>query len=147
MIKIGFTGTQTGLTEGQKRWITDVLSDLYKHGAEFHHGDCIGADTEAADIAFKIGYKLHSHPPIYNVRRAHHAFHVSYEPKDYLERNRDIVDEVEFLIGAPRYPNEKQRSGTWSTLRYARLTKTSFSIIPGDGHVLPGWPTQGEDYK
>jgi hypothetical protein len=41
------------------------------------------------------------------------------EDKDFLERNRDIVDRVEILIAAPEGP-EVQRSGTWSTVRYAR---------------------------
>ena len=40
-------------------------------------------------------------------------------PKPYLDRNRDIVDACEVLLATPDGP-ERLRSGTWSTVRYAR---------------------------
>jgi hypothetical protein len=38
--------------------------------------------------------------------------------REYLQRNRDIVDATDVLLAAPDGP-ERVRSGTWSTVRYA----------------------------
>ena len=62
---IGFTGTQQGMTLRQKQQLNEILRDLYDKGNRwFHHGDCIGADAEAHDIATAIGYHILVHPPI-----------------------------------------------------------------------------------
>jgi hypothetical protein len=42
------------------------------------------------------------------------------EAKHPLERNHDIVDQTDFMIAAPFTESEVLRSGTWSTIRYAR---------------------------
>jgi hypothetical protein len=56
--------------------------------------------------------------------------------RTYLERNKDIVRESASLIAAPLQAEEQQRSGTWSTVRFARkIGKPVFLILP-DGTVL-----------
>jgi hypothetical protein len=51
-VSFGFTGTRQGMTAEQK----SVLRNLLGGGAgEFHHGDCIGADSEGHDIADECG--------------------------------------------------------------------------------------------
>jgi hypothetical protein len=57
MTKIGFTGTQDGMTDQQKSMLRDLLDG---GTGEFHHGDGIGADSEAHDIATLCG--LHRRP-------------------------------------------------------------------------------------
>jgi hypothetical protein len=47
---------------------------------------------------------------------------VLYKPKPPLARDRDIVNAVEFLIAAPKSDDQTLRSGTWTTIRYARKT-------------------------
>lgn len=88
--------------------------------SEVHHGDCIGADAQCHEMALRVAV---IHPPSDPKKRAFCTPCTPgqmREPKPYLERNRDIVDESELLIACPRQQREVIRSGTWATVRYAR---------------------------
>lgn len=131
-MRIGFTGTQRGMTPDQKRVLEDLLR---RSDGEFHHGDCIGADAEAHDLAKELPYWIIVHPPVFNSKRAWKGGHEIRAPKDYLDRNKDIVAETERLVAAPGEPQEQLRSGTWSTIRHARKLKRRVYIIMPDGYV------------
>jgi len=135
MTSIGFTGTRQGMTEAQK----PVLRALLDGGAgEFHHGDCVGADSEAHNIAVECGYSIILHPRTNHSERAWcEVPRLGKRPeKPYLERNKDIVRETASLIATPAEPEEQLRSGTWSTVRFARKQgKPVFLILP-DGSVI-----------
>jgi hypothetical protein len=125
---IGFTGTRKGMTHIQKVILTEKLLRL--QGVSLHHGDCIGADCECHDIAQELGLAIFSHPANIKGLRAFCQC-PSYPPKPPLERNHDIVDCSDLLFAAPDGP-EKLRSGTWTTIRYAR-GKIPIHIIFPDG--------------
>ena len=134
MQRIGFTGTRLGMTGEQLRALRDLLA-TFGH-AVLHHGDGVGADAEAHDIAITLGWKAVSHPPINDAWRAHKVADEERAPKPYLVRNRDIVEETELLIAAPAKAVEHLQSGTWSTVRYARRSGRPISIIRPDGTVI-----------
>lgn len=49
-MRIGFTGTQNGMTKAQKSQLWNSVTDLTPSsigGHEFRHGDCVGADEQA----------------------------------------------------------------------------------------------------
>jgi hypothetical protein len=130
---IGFTGTQQGMSERQKfffrKFLGMMLRDKDGHNY-FHHGDCVGADIEAAAIAHWMGYKIILHPPIITSKRAYcHFAWEERKPKDYLVRNHNIVDECSLLIACPKEMKEVLRSGTWATIRYAKKQSKSVKII------------------
>lgn len=100
-----------------------------------HHGDCIGADADFHRLAELNGLKTHGHPPINSSKRAFCKFDVIEEPKEYLDRNKDIVDAVDWMIFTPETKEEVLRSGTWSTVRYARKQKKPYIIVFPDGSV------------
>lgn len=113
---IGFTGTQDGLTCSQKEQARAILRVI----TTLRHGDCIGADEEIHKIARSIkGIYIAGYPPINSNKRAFCDFDVMQEPKEYLVRNKDIVNECTFLLVGPKTLSEEVRSGTWSTYRYA----------------------------
>ena len=142
MYRIGFTGTQKGLTTKQSYELEEVLLDLIpSHGSvEFRHGDCIGADFQAHAIFHDImfgrsnGYIV-IHPPDIPDKRAYSqgAYDkisvVVLDEKPYHIRNQDIVDWCDVLIVCPEQAQEQQRSGTWSTVRKARRAGKRIIVI------------------
>jgi hypothetical protein len=123
------------MTELQWKAFREVLRKLFPH--EFHHGDCVGADDEAATLVYQHcgATKIVRHPPDNTHNRSNNQCHrESREPNPYLERNRAIVDETMHLIAAVRGP-EEVRSGTWSTVRYARKLGRRITIVWPDGKV------------
>ena len=131
-MKLGFTGTQDGMTQMQAQFVFNEMMDLSP--TEAHHGCCIGADAEFHDMLEYSQATVHGHPPLKTGKMADCSCDVMHEPRDYLVRNRDIVDATEWLIAAPKGP-EEMRSGTWSTVRYARKLKRPISIVWADGRV------------
>jgi hypothetical protein len=140
MMKVGFTGTQRGLTKAQSFTLAKILHKLTKHRmSEFHHGDCIGADKRAHDMVFSLhaDVKIVIHPPENESKRAFCRSEHIMPAKDYLARNQDIVDECHVLLACPGEVEEQQRSGTWATVRRARKAKKSvwFIFPSGDERI------------
>jgi len=131
-MKIGFTGSQLGMTIAQ----LDVLEKVFKEfdEIEFHHGDCVGADIIAHRAAVKAGATIVIHPPLNSSKRAFAVGGTILEKKEYLVRNKDIVDSSELLFATPSGP-EMLRSGTWSTVRYAKKRGKDTIIVMPDGSV------------
>ncbi|KKL70760.1 hypothetical protein LCGC14_2101720 [marine sediment metagenome] len=130
-MKVGFTGTRQGMTDVQCARLELALKEL--GATEFHHGDCIGADFQAALIVQGMeGIKIVCHPPENPKFRANVPLRPGdtiFPTRHYIERNHDIVDACEHLLVAPLYNAETQRSGTWATYRYAVSRKLPITII------------------
>jgi len=132
---VGFTGTREGMTGEQEGTVSQLINDLGT--TQFHHGDCEGADLQAAMIAADDwGIKLVVHPPENDKLRAWCYADVLHDPKPYLDRNRDIVDACDVLLAAPKGYEEELRSGTWATIRYAQKVGKPVKIIWPNGSVL-----------
>lgn len=130
MIRLGFTGTQRGMTDQQKARVDLLLAEYAHDAVEVHHGDCVGADEEFHDLADNQSLDIVIHPPDNDSKRAFCTGGIDWEPKPYMDRNRDIVNETTVLIACPNGA-ERMRSGTWATIRYART-----KIYDGPGSQL-----------
>lgn len=130
-MKIGFTGTQRGMSSRQKDVLRSLLNVAEK--SELHHGDCIGADATAHDMAVGMGLDTEIHPPTNNSRRAFKKAARTNPPFAYLDRNKNIVRSTVMLIATPGEAEEQLRSGTWATVRFARKLKRRVIIILPDG--------------
>ena len=131
-MKVGFTGTQRGMTILQKAGLRALLGGL--KATELHHGDCIGADAEADAIAHDLGLRVVIHPPENPAKRAFCKGDAARIEKPYLVRNHDIVDETEVLIAGPlNGEGDDPRSGTWATIRYAQRRKKRVHMLPWEG--------------
>lgn len=124
----GFTGTKYGMTARQRAMVRWLLAELAP--ASFHHGDCVGADCQAAVAADRLRIRCVSHPPTAGLLRAYTRFNSEQrEPAPYLTRNRAIVAETAVLIGAPRGLAPVRRSGTWATVGYARKRSGALVLV------------------
>lgn len=128
-MKIGFTGTREGMSQHQKEQFALKLYEL--NPTEFHHGDCEGADADAHDIVrmFFPHVRIIVYPPKSDYRRAFKQGDETKEPEEYLNRDMNIVLAVDYLIGAPKTDNEVTRSGTWTTIRYAREAQIPLTVL------------------
>ena len=145
---IGITGTRNALSPETIFKLKEVLNHLYenKYISTFHHGDCVGADAYGAAYAKEIGYYIVGHPPEDDKFQAFFKSHESREPKPYLERNKDIVNESKVIISIPRKAvtleeilnceNGTRRGGTYYTTRYALKSGKEVIMILPDGATL-----------
>lgn len=102
---------------------------------ELHHGMCDGSDKECHNLARSLGgIWIVGHPPI-NKKLFAKDLDVDElrEPKDYLPRDHDIVDESDDMVATPYEFQEMLRSGTWATIRYAVKARKWVTIIYPDG--------------
>ncbi|MGJ4734846.1 hypothetical protein [Leptospira levettii] len=143
---IGITGSREGFTETQKEAFLSLLSQY--EVVEVHHGDCVGVD-EGIHQTLLDGKKetpkiirIHIHPPTDLKQRAFcqkkyetkDVLVHSYATEEYLKRNQAIVMATNELWAFPSGP-EKQRSGTWATIRFARKTGKPVKLFWPDGRV------------
>lgn len=135
--KVGFTGTSKGASDYQLKLLEERLKALKEDGFdELHHGACIGADTQCAKIAKRLGYRLVAHPgfskkhPESLLYRSEFAENDEVlEAKLHLDRDHDIVDAVDYMLATPLTREERTRSGTWTTVRYARTKNLLMEVI------------------
>lgn len=153
-VRIGFTGTQEGMTRQQQQMMTLYLDDQGPH-CEFdivlHHGVCIGADEQAHFIALDLGHpSLVLHPPVNTKKMSRLILSADYklrglhsltdkiqvlDPEPYIDRNHDIVNATTHLYACPKGFKEELRSGTWATIRYAQRKRKPVTIVWPDGKV------------
>jgi len=142
-MKVGFTGSRHGMTEQQQEEFAKMIRTLLENMTEFHHGDCVGADQEAHNTVV-FNSSLFDRPPVMmclhpgpddSPYRAWCTGGLIKQamPKPYLDRNRDIVESVDFMIATPNSMEERKRGGTWYTIRYSKERKVDLCIIFPDG--------------
>lgn len=155
---LGFTGTQNGMNGFQKDEFVKLLNN-YKPVC-FHHGDCIGADSQAHYLFLHwhcdnntTERKIIIHPPENSAKRAnvryakmgevlfnklrnvnHLCIIETLEPKPYHARNHEIVLASSILIAATKEMDHTVRSGTWSTIRKGWHERKTVIVIPPIGN-------------
>jgi len=130
-IKVGVTGTREGATNVQLKAVLEFMESLGPDH-ELHHGDCRGVDEEVVELAKYLGWRIVCHPPASDYLRAHTKYDEIREPLGYLERDRNIVDETDFLIVVPFHNEWQPKGGTWYTHDYAKkMNKLLQVFYPG----------------
>lgn len=131
MVKhLGFTGTRQGLSPYQKSTLVRLYSVLRPE--VLHVGGAAGADLDATNLF--PSPKVEIYPSNLEVVLPKN-FSKIWPPKHPLDRNRDIVKASDALVACPKGNKEELRSGTWATVRYARIESLPIVIIFPDGNI------------
>lgn len=126
-MKLGVTGTRSGMSEDQKLKVVEFLDN---HAiTEFHHGDCVGVDVEVAQLARDRGIEIVCHPPIKDELRGWFESDQTRVPLSYFARNRNIVDETDHLLVVPFQTSHQSNGGTWYTFDYATKKGKPTTVI------------------
>lgn len=146
VLDIGFTGTQYGMTEAQGEVLLSLLSHMKNQVKKsfpatptrelvtIRLGDCIGADEQCYYLATHLSFHTQGHIPTNPKKRVYCSYDVEHLPKPYLARNRDIAM-ASRLLATPNSDTEYNRSGTWHTIRKARVLKRQIAIIFPNGRI------------
>jgi hypothetical protein len=138
-MKVGYSGTRRGMTDPQKQAVRMTVWNLIgssprRHAV--HHGDCIGGDAQFHKMCQLIGVRIVKHPAngVHAKDKANcrGAGEVRREMPP-LERNKIIVLETDCMIIAPHEYEERVRSGTWATWRFAKALGRRIYLILPDG--------------
>lgn len=137
---VGFTGTQDGMRLAQKDTLVEYLATLKQDFGAWTtvHGGCVGADELFHVIASSQGYRAIVRPSLIKAKQSRISMsaEVVYPPTQPLKRNNLIAKDCHIMLATPKQSYEVLRSGTWSTIRYARKFNKPLIIIRPDGSVL-----------
>lgn len=124
------------MTASQRLALGKLLRTRKDEIAEFHHGDCVGADAEAHVIAAQhLGIdKVFVHPPSNDKKRAFCSSPHIVLPAPYLARNLAIIRMTDGIVAAPKSmtePTNPRGQGTWHVIRHARyLGRAIYLLAP-----------------
>ena len=131
---LGMTGTRNEITPAQSVWLAEHVAEA----SVLHHGACVGADAAGHRAAIAAGVGIVVHPPVdERLMMARDDVGLWLAAKPYLDRNRDIVDAADRVLGLPDGP-PRPKSGTWYTIAYAVDAGKPVTVCFPDGTVLPG---------
>jgi hypothetical protein len=80
--------------------------------------------------------QIHQHIPIDKKLKATLYGGLYEEPKPYGERNQDIVNASDYVIGAPL--DDSRRGGTWQTIGMAQRKGNLWRVVYPTGVVING---------
>lgn len=138
----GFTGTRKGLKKPQAhelfRLFKEYDESITDSNITLIHGGAPGADEICDSYSVLLGYEIEVHPCkpdryLYWINKGDGVIRTIYHIEKPLIRNRKIVYKCDMLFATPSGMEEELRSGTWTTIRYARQAKKRLVIIFPDG--------------
>lgn len=142
MMRYGFTGTQHGMSDGQRMVVGSLLNIFaVTECPVLNHGCCVGADALAHAMAITRGYRVRLFPSNIKEKTAVcPGAEWCDEEWPPLQRNHHIVENSDRMIAAPRTMANAQ-SGTWATINAARRYLRPLVIVTPEGKLqFERWP-------
>ncbi len=138
---LGFTGTREGMNDSQKDHLREFLSAYASEIETVVHGDCVGADTEFHALVREVlpEARIELRPGISGrdgsaKTRAYNKGDHLHDSMPYAQRDRAIVDQCTYLIGAPL--DTAASSGSMRTLRYAAKVRKQGMVLLREGSTI-----------
>lgn len=131
---IALTGSRQGMTDAQKHCVYHLIHEIRPERAR--HGDCIGSDEQFHQLVREHSpmVQIIGYPPTDPKNRAWCEFDITMPEEDYHVRDQRMVHDSQMLLATPHGP-EYPRSGTWTTIRFARGLLRPIKIIWPDGSI------------
>ncbi len=139
-MKIGTTGTRSGMTKQQQDNFRLFLLLNGKLVTELHHGSCKGADVEVHELAASVPERIvwPSDNDATRVDVTPEEGVIIHEQHPPLKRNEFIVDSTDKLIAFPLNEYESA-SGTWACIHHARKQNKPILIFwPSGDYTVEG---------
>ncbi len=130
---IAISGSREGMTRAQRVACSTILRAWGATGIV--HGDCIGVDAEAHEIAMRLGMASYFYPSNLDHYRAHTERRGGIQlaaPAPPMRRNGSIVSDGEALAAFPR-PSSR---GTWDAVRKAGQLARPTVVLGEDGRPV-----------
>lgn len=131
---ISFSGSRDGYNAWQAKQLEDFLRQNRDRIRSASHGSCRGADIQFHELIRRVCGKL-VYIAVYPSTAATAApiprdANFVAAPRPPLTRNPDIINAgKDLLLLTPKEMSEVQRSGTWSSYRYAKRHGIPFQIF------------------
>ncbi len=133
---VGFTGSRDGMTIDQEESVFELLEQRKDKIRYVVHGGCVGADKQFHDMCIRLKIPVHIMPcNLKDTQAKCEKAAKIYPERPPLSRNKKIVVAASVILAAPAQRGEILRSGTWSTIRYAKNAKKKLAIIYSDGCI------------
>jgi len=140
-----FTGTRKPVTDEQLDQMYTIMRRLKdQHGYNrIFHGCAKESDRRAHLMAVALGldrelYPSNDEQETWASSQRSGGTTIIYPMRPPLDRNHYMLDRAGTntrLIAVPHLSVEEIRSGTWATVRYARMLKRRITILWPDGRV------------
>lgn len=141
-MRVSFTGTRNGMTAAQNATVRALLSSWKP--AEAHHGDCVGADDEFANLCAELGVPwIVAHPGESakggenNLRAFNKFSNEVMSVRTHFARNRELVrvlrDPGDILLATPFQSERQTQGGTWYTVDYGVKQAKRVVVVWPDG--------------
>lgn len=144
-MKVSFTGTREGMSTLQWIAVRALLLRKRELITLAAHGNCKGSDAEFHKLVREICGKsvyIAVFPSTCNATRMPDPEDADYiaPPKGPVDRDRDIVRIGHDALIATPLASEGRRSGTWTTVRFARKRRVKRYIVLRDGTLVEEEP-------
>jgi hypothetical protein len=131
---ISITGSREGMTAWQRAALTKALRR--PSVTAIVHGDCVGVDAEADEIAATLGLQRFAFPSNYTstrARRDRDGCVYLAEPAAPMQRNLPIIEHGQACVGLLR-PSSR---GTWGAIRIAERLKKPLLVLGEQAVIHP----------
>lgn len=130
---LGVSGTRSRPSDMQIAFLEKAIS--YSEVIEVHHGDCVGLDNWAHNLAIKHHKLIVVHPPDVEKWRAYctNKNATILPVKWYTNRNLDIILASDICLAFPFSREWASSRGTYNFVDVATKHKKSLIIVHADG--------------
>ena len=136
---LSFSGTRDGMTHKQMETVRRLIAEIAP--TQVIHGDAIGSDEQFHQLVeihrkiFNVSITIKIYPSDREHQRAYCEGDTIMPQMPPLERNQLIAKDGDKLLACPKEMSMVLRSGTWTTIRKAKMFGKIVYVVLPNGDV------------